>query len=186
MANDADNVIVAANGLVALADVDDSPTLPTDATTALDGAFTEVGYIDDEGVNFAPEIAVDDIPAWQSLSPVRTVLTAYHLNVSMNLMEWIEQNLVLAFGGGVFVDNADGTWDFQLPAPGERKTYVMVIEGHDGDERYRIVLERVELQDTGDITFNKGEASMFPITVKALAATDGRPGSIYGSTEDAA
>lgn len=179
MANDADNVVVAANGFVATAPV--GSTLPTDATTALDAAFTELGYINEDGVSFAPDVTIDDLPAWQSLSPIRTLLTNYIIEVSFGLMEWIEDNLKLAFGGGVFTDNGDGTWDYLLPLPGERAPFAMVIEGQDGANRYRIVLDRVELSDTGEVTFQKGDASQFPVTVRALAGAGGRPGAIYGS-----
>lgn len=180
MAVDAANVIVAANGRVAFAPL--GTALPTDATTALNAAFVEVGYIDEDGVTITPDITTEDLMAWQSYSPIRVLTTGYILEISMNLMEWIEENIILALGGGVFTDNLDGTWDYQLPAPGEKDTYIMVIEGHDGNERYRWVLERVEQSETGDIVLNKGEASMFPLTVKALAGTGGRPGSIYADT----
>lgn len=180
MANDAANVIVAADGLVAVAP--EGTALPTDATAALDAAFTELGYITEDGVVFAPDLSVDDVMAWQSLSPIRTLLTAYNIEVGFTLLEWTEDTLLLAFGGGVFTDNLDGTWDFDLPAPGERPTLAMVIEGHDGTERYRIVLSRVELSNTGDIPLMKGGASEIPVTMKALAGANGRAGSIYGDT----
>lgn len=180
MPNLAENIVVAGNGLVAIAP--EGAILPVDASTALDAAFTELGYIDEEGVNFAPDLTVEDIMAWQSLSPIRTLLTAYQLEASFSLMEWTEDSLLLAFGGGIFTDNLDGTWDFDLPAPGERPTYAMVIEGHDGSERYRVVLPRTELIDTDDIPLNKGGASLLGVTIKALAGANGRAGAIYGNT----
>lgn len=182
MANEAANVIIAANGRVAIAP--QGTALPTDATAALDPAFTELGYISEDGVEITPQLTTGEITAWQSLSPVRTFMTAYGLEVAFTLMEWIETNLKLAFGGGVFTDNLDGTWDFQLPAPGEREQYVMVIEGQDGNETYRWVLEKVELSDTGGTSFKGDDASMFPVTVKTLAGVGGRPGSIYGDTNE--
>jgi hypothetical protein len=181
MALDVDNVIVAANGAVYIAP--DGTALPTDATTALDAAFIELGYVSDDGVAFTPEVTVEGIPAWQSLSPIRNLLTDYSITAEMTLLEWKKETLELYFGGGTFTDNGDGTWDFLLPAPGEQDVYAMVIEGHDGVERYRIVLDRVQLEDAGETTFNKGEAAGLPVTVKALAGlTDGRPGAIYGDT----
>ncbi len=180
MANDATNVIVASDGLVATAP--EGTILPTDATGALDAAFTELGYINEDGVAFAPDLSVDDVMAWQSLSPIRTLLTAYNIELGFSLLEWIEEALILAFGGGQYTDNGDGTWDFDLPAPGERPTLALVIEGQDGTETYRFVFPRVELTDTGDIQLFKGGASEFPVTVKALAGANGRAGSIYGDT----
>lgn len=181
MALNAENVVVAANGAVYLAPA--GTTLPTDATTALNVAFVELGYVGEDGVEFAPEITVEGVPAWQSLSPIRNLLTEYALTATMTLLEWKKETLELAFGGGVFTDNLDDTWDFLLPAPGEQDVYAMVIEGHDGAERYRIVLDRVQLDSTDAIVLNKGEAAGLPVTVKALAGlTAGRPGAIYGST----
>lgn len=180
MANDAGNIVVAATGKVSVAPL--GTTLPTDATTALDAAFNELGYIDENGVQFSPSLTVQDVPAWQSLSPVRTLLTQYDIEASFTAMEWIEDVLVLAFGGGVFTDNLDNTFDFQFPAPGERPQQIMVIDGLDEAEEYRIVLEKTELINTGDIPFFRGGAAGFPITVKALAGAGGRAGSIYWDT----
>jgi len=184
MALDADNVIVAANGKVFLAP--DATPLPTDATTALNVAFVELGYVSDDGVEFTPEVTVEGIPAWQSLAPIRNEITEYALTAEMTLLEWKKQTLELYFGGGVFTDNLDDTWDFLLPKPGEQAVYAMVIEGHDGIERYRIVMDRVQLDDNGGLTFNKGVAAGLPVTIKALAGlTEGRPGAIYGDTSPA-
>lgn len=180
MALNADNVVVAANGAVYIAP--EGTALPTDATAALNVAFVELGYVSEDGVEITPEITVEGIPAWQSLSPIRNLLTEYAITAEFTLLEWKEESLTLAFGGGVFTDNLDDTWDFLLPAPGEQTVYAMVIEGHDGTERYRLVLDRVQLEDTGAITLNKGEAAGLPVTVKALAGlTAGRPGAIYAS-----
>jgi hypothetical protein len=184
MALDADNVVVAASGKVFLAP--DGTVLPTDATTALNAAFIELGYVSEDGVTFTPEITVEGVPAWQSLSPIRNLLTEYAITAEMTLLEWKKETLELYFGGGVFTDNLDDTWDFLLPAPGEQDVYALVIEGHDGIERYRIVLDRVQLDDAGETTFNKGEAAGLPVTVRALAGlTAGRPGAIYGDTSPA-
>lgn len=179
MGNDVLETVIAANGMVAIAPV--GTTLPGDAETALDAAFVELGYISEEGVTFSPGPETEGILAWQSLQPIRNVLTAYDVEASFTLLQWNADTLGLAFGGGVYTDNGDGTWSFLLPTPEEHKEQSMVIEGYDGENIYRIVLDRVELSDTGDITFTRSDASGLPVTVTTLAGlTAGRPGAIYG------
>src|SRR5690606_12363406 len=112
MANDAENIVVAANGYVAIAPV--GTALPTDAVAALDPAFTELGYLTEDGVSFSPSLTVEEIGAWQSLAPVRTLLTEYGIEISMTLMEWTEQNPVLAIAGGRLTDNGGGNRDVLL------------------------------------------------------------------------
>lgn len=183
MTNVVQETVIAANGFVAIAPV--GTTLPGDASGALDAAFSELGYISDEGVTFSPGPETEGINAWQSLQPIRSVLTAYAVDASFTLMQWNEDTLGLAFGGGVYTDNGDGTWSYLLPKPEEHNEHSMVIEGYDGNDVYRIVLDRVELTDTGDITFQRSDVAGLPVTVSALAGlTEGRPGAIYGIDGD--
>lgn len=179
MPNEVIETVIAANGLVATAPI--GTVLPTDATTALAAEFTTLGYVGEDGVIFSPSPETDGLMAWQSLQPIRTFLTAYDFEAGFTLLQWNGDTLVLAFGGGQYTDNGDGSFDFLLPTPEEREELSMVIEGYDGDKRYRIVLDRIELSDTGDINFQRADAAGLEVTVKALAGfTDGRPGAIYG------
>lgn len=179
----ADEIIVAANGGVYVAPV--GSTLPTDADTALDAAFVDLGYISEDGVNFAPNTESEQIPAWQSFSPVRIVQTSAGMQASFTLMQWNEETVPVAFGGGTWLDNGDGTWDFDPPAPGEDTVRALVIEGIDGSRKYRVIFPRVQLEELGEVTFTRGEFSPLEVTLTALAESEapfsGRAWRMVGS-----
>lgn len=179
MARDPNDIVIAGNGDVNLAPV--GTILPTNADDALDAAFSALGYVSEDGVTFSPNTSTEGIPAWQSLVPVRTVVTDSDFQLSFELMEWTENTLIAAFGGGLYTDNGDGTWDFQFPLPEEIGEFAMVIDALDGPRKYRLVFERVQLESTGDVTFQSSDDAGLPTVMRALAGANGRPGVIYGS-----
>ena len=69
MALNADNVRVGLNGNVYVAPK--GTTAPADLTSAWDPAWKDLGYLNDDGVEMEYGTDVEDIMAWQSLSPVR-------------------------------------------------------------------------------------------------------------------
>lgn len=163
----ADEIVVAANGGVSIAPV--GSTLPTDASAALDAAFIDVGYISEDGVSFSPNLSTESIMAWQSFSPVRKVQTEQAFSIDFTMMQWNKTSMETAFGGGLYTNNGDGTWEYLPPAPGEDLTRAMVIDGIDGARNYRIVVPRFSIEDLGDVAFARGEFSPLEVTASALA-----------------
>jgi hypothetical protein len=178
---DVGEVVVAANGGVFIAPT--GSTMPTDATSALDAAFGELGYISEDGVNFGMEQSRDPLNAWQSASPIRYLQSSREFMASFELMQWNEDTLLLAFNGGQFTDNLDGTWDFDLPLPEEDAEFAMVIEAIDGVYKSRFVFERVTMTELGEIPLQRGDSANFPVTVKVLTQANGRPGAIFTDTD---
>jgi len=72
--------------------------LPTDSVAAWDPAFKDLGYATD-GFTMAQALKTLDIPAWQSLEPVRTVNTALIRNFTFELLQSNKDTLTLAWGG---------------------------------------------------------------------------------------
>lgn len=175
---DPQEIVIAANGGVYIAPV--GTTLPADADSPLDTAFVDTGYIDENGVNVSNKVETTGLPAWQSLSDVRVIVTSQTFTAKFALMQWNKATLELAFGGGLYTDHGNGAWEFALPKPGEQAEYAMVIDALDGANKYRIILERTTLSDLGDIPFLRTGASKLPVTVTALAGSDGRAAKIFG------
>ena len=175
------DIAIAADGSVNVAPI--GTTLPTDATTALDAAFVDLGYINEDGVTMSPNTSTDGIAAWQSLAFVRTVISEQDLQLSFEMMQWNEETLKLAFGGGVYTAGVAPEWDFKLPTPDEVQEVACVVEALDPNGSiYRMVFERVQLESTGDIDFARTNNAGLPTTLRALAGTGGRAGTIYGSS----
>lgn len=181
MPRNPDAIPVAAEGDVYTAVFTDSLVLPTDSTTAPDAAFTKRGYISEDGVAFGISTDTEGIPAWQSRQAVRKVVTGQDIMVSFAMLEWDADTLPVAFGGGTFTDNGDGTWDFVPPTPSERKDFAVIIDALDGDMSYRIVFPRCSLEDLDDIEFAAGSPSQLAVELEALADSAGRPFYVYGA-----
>lgn len=177
-ARNADEIVVASNGDVFVAPV--GTTLPTTAEGALNVAFMALGYITEDGVTFTNSVESEGLPAWQSMQPVRTLVTGQEITASFGLMQWNEDTLKFAFGGGVYTDEGDGEFSFLLPLPEEREEFACVIDAVDGNRVYRLVFPRVTVSDLGDIQFTRGDAAALPVTVTANPDATGRAGYIYG------
>lgn len=175
------DIAIAADGAVYIAPT--GTTMPTDATTALDAAFLDLGYISEDGVTLSPNTSTDGIAAWQSLAFVRTVVSEQDVQLAFEMMQWNENTLVLAFGGGVYTAGVAPEWEFDLPTPDEISEYACVVEALDPNGSiYRMAFERVQLESTGDIDFARTNNAGLPTTLRALAGTGGRAGKILGSS----
>lgn len=162
MALDATNVRVGVTGAVYVADTD--TTLPTDATTALDGGFADVGYISDGGVTESHGTEANDIRAWQNGDLVRRVQTSHDLTLSFTMVETNDVTLREFYG-----NLEDGTVRItgeQLPP---RAWVLSVI---DGDHAFRIVVPNGQITERGDITYANGDAIMREVTITAYPTTD--------------
>ena len=172
MARDPSQIPIGINGDVSIAPV--GSTLPTDASTALDAAFKPAGFISDAGVTVTQNVETLEVPAWQSPQAARTIVSGLERDLSYELLEWTAETLVHAHGNaGVFTDNADGSADFVPAAIDQQLEVAMVIDALDGANKYRIVIERAVVVDTGDIVFSREGAAMLPVTSRQLAGSPG-------------
>lgn len=103
---DASEVRVAQNGKVSFAAV--GSAAPTDVTTALTSAWTEAGYIDDDGVGISPDVSVNPVRKWQALMPVKYTVEDVSLEVTFKMNQWNKANTGLYFFGHTWVNQAAG------------------------------------------------------------------------------
>lgn len=83
MAEDSSLVRLAPSGHVYVAAV--GSTAPVDVTSNWGAAWSELGYLDENGVAITPSLATADIKAWQSLLPIKTILTGVACTVKFNM-----------------------------------------------------------------------------------------------------
>lgn len=162
MALDATNVRVGVTGAVYVADTDAS--LPTDATSEIDAAFADVGYISDAGVVESHGTETNDIRAWQNGDLVRRVQTSHDLTFSFTMLETNEVTLREFYG-----DYDAGT----IRVTGEQlPSRAWVLSVVDGDHVFRIVVPNGQITERGDITYANGDAIMREVTVTAYPHAD--------------
>ena len=174
MANDTNKVTVGKGkigGYVFRAPV--GSTLPTDATTALDAAFSCLGYISEDGVVNSNSIESETIKDWNG-DTVLLVQTEKTDTWAFTMMEAMNVDVLkVAYGDA----NVTGTLETGITvnanaAPQEPATYVFEMI-FNGNVLHRVVLPNAYVSEVGEVSYVAGEAVGFPTTLTAAADTAG-------------
>lgn len=187
MAQNAEQIKVAANGGFYIARFDDNPKLPEDLTTPLDAAFNEVGYFSDDGATFNKSEETEDIRVWQSPTAVDQIVTARNFSAGGQLAQWNRDTVALAFGGGSWTEPKPGVYRFDPPSDFDPLTkWVGVLETIVGERIDRWVIERGTI--TGDIETQavRNAPMLLPITLSALTPAGKDKPWYYLSNDEAA
>lgn len=169
MANDADNVRAALNGSILMAPK--GSTAPVDLDTAWDAAWVDLGFMSDDGVNMEYSTNVEDINAWQSLSPVRRILTSVDMTLGFTAIE-LKARTVTAYFPDSTITAVSGTVSrLDIPAAPGPAEYAFGLEWIDGDIKNRLVLPRGEITDRGAISLGRSSAVGLEMTVSAYASS---------------
>lgn len=148
-------------------------TLPTDASTALNAAFIDMGYISEDGVtnSNSPESSV--VNAWGG-TPVLTIQESkedtYQLtfisaeNVEVQKMVYGDTNVTGTIADGLTV-KANAT---EL----EEASYVIEMIAK-GNVAHRVVIPAAKPSEIGDIVYNDTDPVGYEITLSCSADAQG-------------
>lgn len=174
MAVSASNVIVAGTGGIYVAP--EGTTLPANPTwsgtpevgslAAVGVSYTNLGYVSEEGVNFAMERETEEIMSWQSMDAVRVLTTSEPKTISFELLQFDTDAFVLAMQGGTVADGV-----YTPPAAGTSDVRVLVVEGEDAGYKFRFVFPRVQLQGSVEFNLQRADAIRLPLEFKVLSST---------------
>ena len=151
-------------------------TLPTDAVSALDAAFSSSGYVTEDGVSLTWNRTTTNLQDW-SLKTVRTIAESTTAEVSFAMLEISEEAAVQAFGSSVVTATAATashgkqlkiSIDGGLP---EAKAWVFNIK--DGVRRVRLVIHNGQVTSLPDMTFVANEAITIPVTITCYPDANG-------------
>ena len=148
-------------------------TLPTDATTALDNTFVDLGYVSEDGLtnNNSPES--DTVKAWggdtvlnlQTDRPDSFALTLIEsMNVNVQKAIYGEDNVVVDANGNVSIkataqDMPSGAWVFDMILKGGRAKRIVVPSG--------------TISELGEITYKDDEVVGYNITITDVPDASG-------------
>jgi hypothetical protein len=172
--NNENEIVVAGNGQVYVAPT--GTALPTTTIGALNAAFVGLGYLTEDGatITVTPEIA--EFMAWQSRTPVRREKTSQQVQVAFSLMQWDEDSVPLAFGGGS-VSGSAGNYRYDLPADDSAlDERAMVLDWNDGTEHWRFVMARGNVVEAVEAQLRRSDPSVLPITFRGLVSSGQTPG----------
>ena len=140
--------------------------LPTDTSTALDAAFSTLGYLSEDGVTFSQSTDSEEIKPWQSRSAVRTIITGRSMSLEFTMLEFNAQNLAFYFGQDEPVATNDA-WSLEVRSDGTAKTWACVIEVKDGLTTVRYAFPRATLSEAGDLEITNSGVMALPVTLAA-------------------
>lgn len=162
-------VRVAGTGELSLGPTD--ADLPTTATAALTG-FTGYGYTTEDGVTLSKSVTREGVPAWQSTTPVRYLVTGQEFTVACTFLQSNDQVLRLWLGSEDFATDGGTGFGADVPIDPLSQAFALVLDWKDGDLRSRLVIPKVEITETGDVALARS-ATQFPVTFGALAPESG-------------
>lgn len=148
-------------------------TLPTDASTALAGAYTSLGYIATGGVTHSFEVDSGEYRAWGGDLVLAYQNSKTH-RFAFGMIETLNPETYKTIHGSANVTGSLST-GIAVTADGKDMTeYVYVIELalRDG-AMARIVIPDGKITAIGDIVYQDSDAVNFPVTVTAQADSSG-------------
>ena len=146
--------------------------LPTDATTALDLAFKDLGYVSDDGLTNELTTDTEEIKAWGG-DTVLTAQTGTSDTFTYKLIESLNIEVLKEVYGSSNVTGTLATGIKISVNSKEKIEHVIVIETALRDKLKRIVLPIAKIKEMAEITYVDGEPVGYEVTVQALPDSSG-------------
>lgn len=140
MAPTPENVVVGANGNLRFAALG-SP-IPETIADPFSDAWTEFGFLNEDGVKTKDGKTIESIMAWQSFYPIRKIVTEREFSIAFTLQQFERASVNLALGGGTVIEQAANAFRYQPPDPEDLDERMAAVDWFDGDKHYRLVLPR--------------------------------------------
>lgn len=146
--------------------------IPTDATTALDAAFSNYGFISEDGLTETNEKSSDKIKAWGGRI-VKNLQTDSSASFSFSFIESANADVLKAICGedNVTVTPADSTHGTQITAKFDLEqlpSRVWNFDVKDGDNKVRVSVPNGQITELGDVTYGDEDVIAYEVTVDAL------------------
>lgn len=143
-------------------------TAPADTSSAWPSPWQILGYISDDGPTIGQNTNKQDITPWQSISPIRSVITGREVTLKFILWQLNAQTLSLYFDTDPATPAVDGSLSMDVRTDQSGHTYAVGIDSADGERVLRIVFEHASLSDAGDMQITRGATVPLECTLTAL------------------
>ena len=159
-------------------------TLPTDATSTLNGAFENLGYVSDDGLTNSNTIESETIKAWGG-DIVATSQTDKQDTFQLKLIETLRVAVLKAIYGAENVSGSAETGITVKANVKELKTASWVVDMIlNGNTLKRVVIPRGKISELGDIVYKDDEAIGYEPTITALPDSLGNTHYEYIKTSE--
>lgn len=163
---DASKVRVGVTGAVSVGAT--TATAPTGTASALTG-FTDLGYLNEDGVTETRDMSTESIKAWQKGAIVRTVVTEGRLTYQLVMIETKKETVETYYGTIVTQAASEGNFVIVPTNTGGRKSFV--IDVVDGAELERVYIPEGEVVEVGEKVYANGEPIGYEVTIEAYPNT---------------
>lgn len=149
-------------------------TLPVDSDpfAALNAAFTNLGYISDDGVTENLDDSVDDVVAWQSATTVRSSTTESTLSLELMLIETKGTVLEAFYRGSSITTPAADVYKLEIK-PIVADPSIWILDVLDGTKYERSIIGNGEIVERGEVQNVNGGAKAYPITIRSYPDANG-------------
>lgn len=132
-----------------------------------------LGYASEDGVAFSYDRTIEEYRAWQSANPIRRAKTEESFQISAALLQWNEETVPAALGGGV-ITSVSGGYQYTPPGPEETlEERAVICDLQDGDRTIRILIPRGNAAEAVEASFSRGSMSELTFTFQALTPDEG-------------
>jgi hypothetical protein len=160
-----------------------------------------LGYLSDDGPTVGQSVDQEDITPWQSVVPIRSVITGRSITLQFVLWQLNGDTIALYFDADPEDEDSDGLLTMKLRSDTPQHLYAVGIDSRDATRCLRLAFGRASLSDAGDMQITRGAAVPLDCTLSALddsgdlatvmlgPATDpsaGAPRARQGATADKA
>ena len=147
-------------------------TLPTDAVTALDAAFKDLGFLSEDGVTRSRSLSSSNIKEWGG----KVVLITEEEDITtikFKMIEYLNTEVQKVVNGDANV-TGDLTTGLAITPGDEMTEHAFVFwQKMRGGVPYRLVVPRGKITEIGDIVYKDDEATGYELTITALPDGDG-------------
>jgi hypothetical protein len=127
-----------------------------------------LGYLSDDGPTVGTSTDSEDLTPWQSVVPIRSIITGRQVTLQFVLWQLNELTLALYFDADVPTVGTDGAVDMELRSDTPQHLYAVAIDSADAERDFRIGFGRASLSDAGDMQLTRGAAVPLDCTLSAL------------------
>jgi hypothetical protein len=127
-----------------------------------------LGYLSDDGPTVGQSVDQEDITPWQSVVPIRSVITGRSITLQFTLWQLNGKTLALYFDADEETPDSDGLLDMDLRSDTPAHLYMVGIDSRDAERVFRLIFYRAGLSDAGDMQITRGAAVPLDCTLSAL------------------
>jgi hypothetical protein len=127
-----------------------------------------LGYLSEDGPTVGQSTDSTDITPWQSVVPIRSIITARSVTLQFTLWQLNEHTLALYFDTDVAAPDSDGNIDMEVRSDSPQHLYAVGIDAADAERVLRLGFTRASLTDAGDMQITRGAAVPLDVTLAAL------------------